>query len=346
MSVVETPATEVELVAIIRQAAALHRPVRVGHPTRTRHRRGREILIDLSGYRRAVRIDREAGWATFEAGTPLWLVDHTLGCWGLSRENGSRDPTQSLGAAVSLGAHGSAARMGGLVTQVTALRLITPAGELLDCSTAEEPEIFDAARIGLGAFGVISTVTLRCQPGFNLRASTFRTPLGEAIDGFDGYADTNDYCELSWLPGRAKAKVMVANRTDDPPDGRAVGRSYRWWNRRRMPPPPLAYAVARHDWARAARRARELSAGRRGALLFPVEVSVSAGDALAMSPTQGDASVYISGVAGLDGRPQWGGPHGMSEAALRARYPRWDEWQAVRERLDPDRAFAHNRGQG
>ncbi|MDQ6613191.1 MAG: hypothetical protein M3083_00095, partial [Actinomycetota bacterium] len=90
----------------------------------------------------------------------------------------------------------------------------------------------------------------------------------------------------------------------------------------------------------------ELSARRRTAPLFPIEVSVTAGDNILLSPAQGRPSVYIGGIAGLDGRPQWGSAHGLSAASLRARYPRWDDWQAVRDRIDPDRRFAQTRGQG
>ncbi|HEX3426469.1 MAG TPA: D-arabinono-1,4-lactone oxidase [Acidimicrobiales bacterium] len=346
MSVVETPATEAELVAIVTQAAAARRPVRVGRPSRSRHRRGPEILIDLSRYQRPLHLDGDAGEATFEAGITLRRLAWVLSSWGLTTRNGGRDPAQALGAAVSVGAHGSAARLGSLATEVTGMRLVTPGGEVVVCSAAEEPEIFDAARIGLGALGVISTVTVLVELGFNLRSAASSVPLDEAIDRFDAYADGNDYVELSWLPGRDRARVMTANRSDDRPDAKAVDRCYRWWNRRRLPAPRLSYAFARHDSGRALTRARELSAGQRSALPFPIEVSVTAGDDLPLSPTQGQPSLFIAGVAGLDGRPEWGGPHGASEASLRARYPRWDEWQAVRERLDPQRCFAHNSGHG
>lgn len=346
MSVVETPATEAELVAIVAQASAAARPVRVGRPSRTRHRRGPEILIDLAHYQRPLRLDHEAGEATFEAGITLRRLAWVLSAWGFTMRNSGRDPAQSLGAAISVGAHGSAADLGVLATEVTGMRLVTPSGEVVDCSAAEEPEIFDAARIGLGALGVISTVTVRVEPGFNLRSAVSSVPLEEAVDRIDAYADGNDYVELSWLPGRERARVMTANRTHDRPDGKAVDRCYRWWNRRRLPAPRLSYAFAGQDSGRALTRARELSAGQRNALPFPIEVSVTAADDLPLSPTQGQPSLFIAGVAGLDGRPQWGGPHGASDASLRAWYPRWDEWQTVRDRLDPQRCFAHNSGHG
>jgi hypothetical protein len=73
---------------------------------------------------------------------------------------------------------------------------------------------------------------------------------------------------------------------------------------------------------------------------------VTAGDDIPLSPAEGRPSIYVAGVAGLGGRPQWGSPHGLTTAALRALYPRWDEWQAVRDRLDPDRRIIQTSGQG
>jgi FAD/FMN-containing dehydrogenase len=345
--VIERALTEAELVAIVKRAAVAGRPVRaVGRARRSRLLRGEEILVDLSGYRRVRRVARDRATATVEAGISLHELGVTLGAWGLSMENGGRRPGQTLGAAVSLGAHGSSAAHGGLATQVTALRLVSPSGVVIDCSAAEEPEIFDAARVGLGALGVISTVTVRCQPGFNLRSEALSVGLDEALANFDAYADGHEYFELSWRPGGDRARVVAADRTDEPADGRTVERGYRWFNRRRIWPAKVAYAMARPASGPALRRARELSAGSRTAPLFPIEVSVSAGDDIALSPAQGQPSVYIAGVAGLAGRPEWGSAHGLGPDALRALYPRWDEWQAVRDRLDPTRRFAQSRGQG
>lgn len=331
--------------AIVRQAAELGRAVRLVPPIRRKPRwAGRwdspEIQIDLGHYRRLVRVDREQGRATVQAGVSMASLGVALGSWGLSMENGSRDRGQSLGAAISLGAHGSGARYGSVATTVSALRLIAADGTVIDCSDQEEPEIFNAARVGLGSLGVISEVTVRCEPGFNLRASGVSMAIDEALAGFDALAAGHDHVELSWLPGQRRARVVTADRSDEPADADTVHRSYRWFNRRRIWPPTLSYAFAHPDSGPALRRARALTASRRVAPLFPIEVSVTAGDDLPLSPTQGHPTVFVAGVAGLGGRPEWGGPHGLTTDALRALYPRWQEWAAVRDRLDPRHRFA------
>ncbi|MDQ6615715.1 MAG: FAD-binding protein, partial [Actinomycetota bacterium] len=254
--VVERPGTEAELIAIVKRAAAAGRPVRVaGRAGRAPRWDGNDILIDLAGYNRVLRVDRAGGQATTEAGITLRRLAVALGSWGLSLENGGRRPGQALGAAISLGAHGTGAAYGAVATQVTALRLITPAGTVISCSATEDREIFDAARVGLGQLGVISTVTMRCEPGFNVRTAAASLDLGEALDRFAAYADGNNYFTLSWLPGRDRARVVTANRTDEPADGGAVDRGYRWFNRRRVWPPQFEYAVGRDESGPALRRA-------------------------------------------------------------------------------------------
>jgi L-gulonolactone oxidase len=46
-------------------------------------------------------------------------------------------------------------------------------------------------------------------------------------------------------------------------------------------------------------------------------------------------------MRGFDARPHWGKVHFRDHNDLRGRYARWDDFQAMRERLDPNRVFAN-----
>jgi L-gulonolactone oxidase len=94
-------------------------------------------------------------------------------------------------------------------------------------------------------------------------------------------------------------------------------------------------------------------------VVFPVEVRVSAGDDAWLSHgyRRDNAYIAIHQYAGmpykpyfrafeqlasaLEGRPHWGKLHWRTAADLRAVYPRFDAFLAVRDRLDPDRIFAN-----
>jgi L-gulonolactone oxidase len=95
-------------------------------------------------------------------------------------------------------------------------------------------------------------------------------------------------------------------------------------------------------------------------IAFPVEVRVAAADDVWLSTAHGRDAAYIAvhqyvGMAyepyfraveavmrDLDGRPHWGKLHWRDADSLRATYPRFDDFVAVRDRLDPDRVFAND----
>jgi L-gulonolactone oxidase len=60
---------------------------------------------------------------------------------------------------------------------------------------------------------------------------------------------------------------------------------------------------------------------------------------------QTDHTAYFNGVEDIlrryDGRPHWGKLHSRSAADLEPAYPRWKEFQVLRDRLDPDRLFGN-----
>jgi FAD/FMN-containing dehydrogenase len=140
---------------------------------------------------------------------------------------------QTIAGAISTGTHGTGARLGGLATQVEALDLVLADGTAVTCSASVRPELFAAARVGLGALGVITSVTLRCVPSFTLAADERPRPVQEVIEQFDALADGNDHFEFYWFPYGRQALVKRNNRLrpgDQEPAGRpgypgAAGRS-------------------------------------------------------------------------------------------------------------------------
>jgi FAD/FMN-containing dehydrogenase len=71
---------------------------------------------------------------------------------------------QTLAGGLATGTHGTGKGVKALHGEVTAMRLVLPSGEVAECSRDARPELFHAARVGLGAFGVISEVTLQNRP--------------------------------------------------------------------------------------------------------------------------------------------------------------------------------------
>ena len=74
------------------------------------------------------------------------------------------------------------------------------------------PELFDAARVGLGAFGVLTEVTVPCVPAFLLAADEHPEPLDAVLDGFDERMAAADHVEFYWFPHTDTALVKSNQR--------------------------------------------------------------------------------------------------------------------------------------
>ncbi|TMG05175.1 MAG: oxidoreductase, partial [Chloroflexi bacterium] len=129
--------------------------------------------------------------------------------------------------AISTATHGTGRALGGIATQVTGLRLIAGDGSIVECSADKEPDIFSAARVGLGALGIISTVTLRCVKAFNLRAIEMPERVDQVLERLDENIETNDHFEFFWVPNTGWALTKRNQRTTAPLATRGLWKEFR-----------------------------------------------------------------------------------------------------------------------
>jgi L-gulono-1,4-lactone dehydrogenase len=170
------------------------------------------VAVDLSGWTGVIAADAETGLVTVRSGTTLRQLNAALNALGLAMPNMGDIDAQTISGAISTGTHGTGAGLGGIATQVEALELVTADGSLIKVSATESPDLFAAARISMGALGLIATVTLRCVPGFRLAADERPMPLEEVIERFDEFAAGNDHFEFYWFPYGRNALVKRNNR--------------------------------------------------------------------------------------------------------------------------------------
>src|SRR6266536_456782 len=184
---VEEPASEAELADAIRRAREAGRTVRAagsGHSF-TDIALTDGVMIRLVRMHRVLDADPDTRLATVEAGIGLYELSLRLAERGLALENLGDIDHQNVAGAISTATHGIGLRFGNLSTQVAALRLVTAAGETVDCSEETAPELFRAARVGLGALGVISRITLRCTPVYTLHRLSEPRALAETLEHLD-----------------------------------------------------------------------------------------------------------------------------------------------------------------
>ena len=211
---VATPAAVTELQRVVAGTAARGRRVKAigaGHSfTPIGVTDGVQLRLHrLSGI---VHADRAKGLVTVLAGMRLHELNESLWALGLSMTNLGDIDVQTVSGAISTGTHGTGARLGGIATQVRALELVLADGSLLHCSADEQPDIFAAARVGLGALGVIATVTLQCEPAFALHAAESPAALDAVLADLDELVDANDHFEFYWFPHTRCALTKRNNR--------------------------------------------------------------------------------------------------------------------------------------
>jgi L-gulonolactone oxidase len=130
-------------------------------------------------------------------------------------------------------------------------------------------------------------------------------------------------------------------------------------SRRRVRFREMEYAVPREAAPEVLRELRRVVDAGDWRIPFPVEVRVAAADDIPLSTAYGRDSAYVAVhvpareepgeyfaaaeaiATSVGGRPHWGKLHGLDATALRARYPRFDEFTALRERLDPAGVFSN-----
>ncbi|CAM5341076.1 FAD-linked oxidoreductase [Streptomyces tanashiensis] len=358
----------------------------------------------LTGIR---RIDREAMTVTVESGTPLKRLNVALAREGLSLTNMGDIMEQTVAGATSTGTHGTGRESASIAAQIRELELVTASGELLTCSEKENPEVFAAARIGLGALGVVTALTFAVEPVFLLTAREEPMTFDRVTSDFDALHAENEHFEFYWFPHTDNCNTKRNNRSAGPaaPPGRISGwiedeflsngvfqlacslgravppvipsiakvssralsaRTYTdipykvFTSPRRVRFLEMEYALPREAAVAALRELKAMVERSPLKVSFPVEVRTAPADDIALSTASGRETAYIAVhlyrgtphrayftaveriMTAHGGRPHWGKVHTRDAAYLSEAYPRFAEFTALRDRLDPDRLFAND----
>lgn len=359
------------------------------------------VLLETHGLAGLRSVDRAAGRITVGGGTTIAATAGLAHRFGLALTNLGDIDHQTVAGAIGTGTHGTGAAFGPIASQVVGLQLVTPGGDVLELG--EDDPLLPAARVSLGALGVVTAVTLQCVPAFGLAAEERAEPLASVVEGFGDRVAAADHFEFYWFPGTELALTKTNVRVPVDEAGPHASRLRRLVDdellsnglfeltcRLGRAAPALvpalnrlaartvaerSYSAASHEvfvsprrvrfaeseWAVPLERLPEAFTAFRAALersglriSFPVEVRATAADDSAwLSTSAGRATGYIAVhcyardvqreyfriaervFTGFDGRPHWGKLHTRDAAALRERYPRFDDFLAVRRRLDP-----------
>jgi L-gulono-1,4-lactone dehydrogenase len=176
----------------------------------------------------AVRsVDHAARTVTVEAGCPLHVLNAELLSRGLSLANMGDIQVQTVAGAIQTGTHGTGRDVGGMAAQVAGLELALADGSIVTCS-ADSPsggltfpdgtpaDLFGAARVGLGALGIVTAVTFRVVPAFLLQAREEPMTWSAVMSHLDEFTADNEHFEFYWFPHSEGCLTKRNNRTDGP----------------------------------------------------------------------------------------------------------------------------------
>ena len=223
-AVVERPRTLEGLIGAVRRAADRGLGVHVagsGHSF-TEAALTDGAMIRIEALNRVLDADPDSGLVKVEAGITLRDLSASLWDRGLAMENLGDIDRQTLAGAISTATHGTGAGLRNLSAQVEALELVLADGSVLEVSEQADRDAYRAARVGLGALGVIYSVTLRAVPAFILHRVDSPGPLEETLAGIDELAARHDHFEFFVFPYTDTALTIERNRVDGParPRGR------------------------------------------------------------------------------------------------------------------------------
>ncbi|TDC65603.1 FAD-binding protein [Actinomadura sp. GC306] len=405
---VATPRTAGEVAAQIRAAADDGLTVRMtgtGHSF-TGAAVAEGVRLDPTALTAVRSVDTATGLVTAEAGLPLHELNRTLDEHGLALANMGDIQQQTVAGALQTATHGTGRDVAGLASQVAALELALADGTIVTCSRDERPDLFDAARAGVGALGIVTAITWRTVPAFLLRAQEQPMKWDEVLARVDEFEAANEHFEFYWFPHTEGCLTKHNNRAEGPAEplsrfrywlddrflsntvfeginrvthrapatvpfvngisAKALGArtysdtSYKvFTSPRKVRFKEQEYAIPREQLVPALRELRSLFTKKGWRISFPIEVRLLPQEDAWLSMAHGRHSAFIAvhvyhrdpheeyfrGVedllTGLDGRPHWGKMHTRDAAYLEKVYPKFADFVALRDELDPDRRFAN-----
>ncbi len=175
-----------------------------------------ETQVWLRHLNKVLHVDTEARQLTVEGGATLHEIRAELDRHGWAFANMGDIDRQSIGGALSTGTHGTGLAAPAFASQVVAMELMLADGSVVRAD-ASAPDLFDAARVSIGALGIIVSVTLQAVPAYRLRRTDAVITREQAFALLQDPPGI-DHFGLYFMPYIDQVLMWTAERTADPVD--------------------------------------------------------------------------------------------------------------------------------
>jgi FAD/FMN-containing dehydrogenase len=322
------------------------------------------VLLSLDGLAGIARHEAEQRRVWVRAGTKLHALGPALHALGLAQENLGDVDVQALGGALATGTHGTGRTLQNLSARVSGLRLLLADGSLRVLRAEDDAALLAAARVSLGALGVVTAARIDCVPAYRLHERVERMPLEECLASLEERVAGHRHFEFFWYPAKDLAEAKTLEPTTLEPEAVAGRRHERiGWSHEILPSVrelrfvEMEFALPAAAGPACFRAVRERMRERHPGVAWPVEYrslraddawlsTAHARDSVTLSLHQGAELPWQEFFADLEpllrahgGRPHWGKRHGMTAADLAPLYPRFEDFRRLRAELDPAGRF-------
>ena len=225
---IQTIETEEQIAEVIQKAIQQKQPIRVmgsGHSFSPLIATS-GILMNLEGLTGVIELNPIKKEATVWGGTHLHQLGDQLYQRGFAMENLGDIDLQTIAGAVSTGTHGTGLRFGSISTQVRGLELWNGVGERIEINADKNADLLDAARVSLGALGVLSRVKLKVESRYVLEMKQTKESLPSILSGLSGDLKNERNFEFFWFPHTETALVKRSRRSQHPPLKPGLGQKF------------------------------------------------------------------------------------------------------------------------
>lgn len=325
------------------------------------------VIIDTSGLSGVIATDAGRRTARVWGGTRIHALGRPLHDAGLGLVNQGDIDRQSIAGACATGTHGTGPALGSLSTAVIGARLLLADGRAVDCDAGQDPELWQALRLNLGALGLVTRLDLQVRDCYLLEERSWTEPFDDLLPRLQSLCQASRHFEFFWYPQGDEAMAKRMDESAGPAryplddEGRRLAWSYEVLpNHRPHLHTEMEYSVPAESGAACLAEIRDLIRREFPDLRWPVEYRTLAADDVWLSTANGRPTVTISvhqDIRNDDrdyfhaceavflshaGRPHWGKVHYLNGQQLGDRHPDWARWWSVRDRVDPDGVFLND----
>jgi L-gulonolactone oxidase len=174
------------------------------------------VMVRLDRLTKPLDFDPASGLFKVEAGVVLRDLNRMLEERGVAFENLGDIDKQTVAGSIATGTHGTGERFQNVSAQIAALELVTADGSVVTVDESDA-DLLRAARVALGALGIVYSVTVRTVPAYTLNRVDSPRPLPETLARLDELNSETDHFEFYVFPHTDIALCRESRRTDERP---------------------------------------------------------------------------------------------------------------------------------